>query len=258
MATVLLVTFVLPEVSAQSLVPPPYQVIDPGTIGLVETLTKSGALQLILIAPILIVIFQSFSGVAGFFKSRQEAKSDDKIINRMIDNNALLSQSIDKLAEATRYRENERLEMEKERNRLEQERIDMHQINSDRIMAQLSIHVQQLGKQQLDWSKTVVESLALVQDELRGVRGELQTLQQAVKAPPMRAQLQTLFHDLGRDILRKLDQILERLPDPKAPPPTEPDAAAPKAPLQLNADGAAHDARVEAEGSDTNDKDEAA
>lgn len=253
LAVVLLVTFILPEVHAQSAMPA-YQ-IDQATAEIVRLLLDANIVQWMIIWSIMFPLgLMGYVGVSVWRAQRErrfeasrrerEDQADDKIINRILDmtdaankNTSALTVAIEGLTAAQR-------DASIQNERTEREHIAIRQANRESILAgteataQLSIHVQELGRQTLSWSKLMDENMTLVREEIKGVRVELQSLQKAVQSPPLRGELSKLFREVGRDILHKLDEILRKL-DNQPTPPTEPDDRAPdKKITPLDADGA--------------------
>lgn len=252
LAVVLLVTFILPEVHAQSAMPA-YQ-IDQATAEIVRLLLDANIVQWMIIWSIMFPLgLMGYVGVSVWRAQRErrfeasrrerEDQADDKIINRILDmtdaankNTSALTVAIEGLTAAQR-------DASIQNERTEREHIAIRQANRESILAgteataQLSIHVQELGRQTLSWSKLMDENMTLVREEIKGVRVELQSLQKAVQSPPLRGELSKLFREVGRDILHKLDEILRKL-DNQPTPPTEPDDRAPdKKITPLDADG---------------------
>ena len=218
--------------------------IDPATLELINALLRANVLQLIVLAPVLVMLLQIVHTFMNARRMNQQSSNDDKVINRMIDiadkaneNTAALKLAIDNLADASRDKERERVA-------LEQERIDIHRANRESILAQqesitvMATHVQRLGETILPWTKMVDENTHDIRVELERLASEVKNLRDEAGKRDRSQQIDALVQAVTGDVLTKLEVIISRLP-----PPTEP-AAAPKAPLQMpvDADAGTHEA----------------
>lgn len=223
-----------------------YQV-DDATLQTINALLEADILQLLLIAPIMVVIGQMITSILAFWRERQrqrtedirrqqrerqesqQAEADDKIINRLIDiaerqsrNAEIANANTAALTTAINNLDHNQQESEKERRAV-------HELNREGIQS-LVEGMNTLNKGMTHWSTLIDDTVAGLRSELVKLMNDVGKIQETeseilsrLADPDLRKRIEKVIGDSNRQIISRLDELLARIPK-NDPPPTPPGA----------------------------------